>query len=302
MVAELAWFEEKAKERSLKLASAVHPTARAYVDYLLATTYAPYPVQLTALWASSAPTSRRADGASGSARLPGVRPALDQSGLCGLGGRARGRRGPRACPRRRPRARGLPLDRPLRAGLLADGLLGRRWLIRRRCTSHSPSPARTLGERRIQADLKTFQRFGVYGTSALTLVTAQNSVGVRALELLSTEFVTQQIAAVAEDFEVRAAKTGALGSAEIIETVAAAVVAHAIPNLVVDPVMISKHGDPLLDPGAVEVLKARLFRGPRSLPRTSTRPPSCSVERSGARRRCATRRVPPAISEPARRS
>ena len=51
MVAELAWFEEKAKERSLELASAVHPTARAYVDYLLATTYAPYPVQLTALWA-----------------------------------------------------------------------------------------------------------------------------------------------------------------------------------------------------------------------------------------------------------
>jgi hydroxymethylpyrimidine/phosphomethylpyrimidine kinase len=111
----------------------------------------------------------------------------------------------------------------------------------------------------IQADLKTFQRFGVYGTSALTLVTAQNSVGVRAVELLRAELISQQIAAVAEDFEVRAAKTGALGSAEIIETVAAAVVAHAIPNLVVDPVMISKHGDPLLDPGAVEVLKARLF-------------------------------------------
>jgi hydroxymethylpyrimidine kinase/phosphomethylpyrimidine kinase len=111
----------------------------------------------------------------------------------------------------------------------------------------------------IQADLKTFQRFGVYGTSALTLVTAQNTVGVRAVELLRAELITQQIAAVAEDFEVRAAKTGALGSAEIIETVAVAVVAHAIPNLVVDPVMISKHGDPLLDPGAVEVLKAQLF-------------------------------------------
>jgi len=51
MVAELAWFEEKGKERSLELASAVHPTARAYADHLLATTYAPYPVQLTALWA-----------------------------------------------------------------------------------------------------------------------------------------------------------------------------------------------------------------------------------------------------------
>lgn len=111
----------------------------------------------------------------------------------------------------------------------------------------------------IQADLKTFQRFGVYGASALTLVTVQNTVGVRAVELLSTGLIVQQIAAVAEDFEVRAAKTGALGSEEIIEAVAAAVLEHGIPNLVVDPVMISKHGDPLLDTGAVETLKARLF-------------------------------------------
>ncbi len=111
----------------------------------------------------------------------------------------------------------------------------------------------------IQADLKTFQRFGVYGTSALTLVTAQNTVGVRAVELLSTQLITQQIAAVAEDFEVRAAKTGALGSSEIIEAVAAALEEHAIPSPVVDPVMISKHGDSLLDAGAVETLKARLF-------------------------------------------
>ena len=111
----------------------------------------------------------------------------------------------------------------------------------------------------IQADLKTFQRFGVYGTSALTLVTAQNTVGVRAVELLPTQLITQQIASVAEDFEVRAAKTGALGSGEIIEAVAAALEEHAIPNPVVDPVMISKHGDSLLDAGAVETLKARLF-------------------------------------------
>jgi hydroxymethylpyrimidine/phosphomethylpyrimidine kinase len=111
----------------------------------------------------------------------------------------------------------------------------------------------------IQADLKTFQRFGVYGTSALTLVTAQNSVGVHAVELLSTELIARQIAAVAEDFEVRAAKTGALGSSEIIEAVAAALEEHAIPNLVVDPVMISKHGDPLLDAGAGAALEARLF-------------------------------------------
>jgi len=111
----------------------------------------------------------------------------------------------------------------------------------------------------IQADLKTFQRFGLYGTSALTLVTAQNTLGVRRVDLLSPELVVAQIAAVAEDFEVRAAKTGALGSAEIIEAVAAAVERHALPNLIVDPVMISKHGDSLLAMGAIEILKVRLF-------------------------------------------
>jgi hydroxymethylpyrimidine/phosphomethylpyrimidine kinase len=111
----------------------------------------------------------------------------------------------------------------------------------------------------IQADLKTFQRFGVFGMSAVTLVTAQNSIGVRAMELLPPEFVDQQIAAVAEDFEVRAAKTGALGSAEIIEAVVAALEKHAMPDLVVDPVMISKHGDRLLTSEAAAALKARLL-------------------------------------------
>ncbi len=111
----------------------------------------------------------------------------------------------------------------------------------------------------IQADLKTFQRFGVYGASAITLVTAQNTLGVRGVELLSPEFVAQQIGTVAEDFEVSAAKTGALGSAEIIEAVTAAIEAHAFANLVVDPVMISKHGDPLLAPEASDALKTRLL-------------------------------------------
>jgi len=111
----------------------------------------------------------------------------------------------------------------------------------------------------IQADLKTFHRFGVYGTSALTLITAQNTVRVWELHLLQPDLVAKQIEVVAGDFEVRAAKTGALGSAELIEVVAAAVEEHAIANLVVDPVMISKHGDPLLPKGAVEVLRGRLF-------------------------------------------
>jgi hydroxymethylpyrimidine/phosphomethylpyrimidine kinase len=113
----------------------------------------------------------------------------------------------------------------------------------------------------IQADLKTFQRFGVYGASALTLITAQNTVGVRELYLLPRELVASQIAAVAEDLDLRAAKTGALGSAALIETVADAAVQHGIPNLVIDPVMISKHGDALLAEDAVEALKSRLFPG-----------------------------------------
>ncbi len=111
----------------------------------------------------------------------------------------------------------------------------------------------------IQADLKTFQHLGVYGTSALTLITAQNTLGVRQVHLLPPELVAEQIAAVAEDLEVRAAKTGALGSEELIDAVATALEEHAIPNLVVDPVMISKHGDPLLPEGAVDTLKRRLF-------------------------------------------
>ncbi len=111
----------------------------------------------------------------------------------------------------------------------------------------------------IQADLKTFQRFHVYGTSALTLVTAQNTQGVREVHLLPPALVASQVAAVMEDFEVRAAKTGALGSAALVEAVATAVAEHAIPNLVVDPVMVSKHGDPLLGEEAVNALERLLF-------------------------------------------
>jgi hydroxymethylpyrimidine/phosphomethylpyrimidine kinase len=111
----------------------------------------------------------------------------------------------------------------------------------------------------IQADLKTFHHFGVHGTTALTLITAQNTVGVREVHLLPPELVVKQIEVVAEDFEIRAAKTGALGSEEIIEAVAAGAAEHAIPDLVVDPVMISKHGDPLLPKGAVDALKRRLL-------------------------------------------
>jgi hydroxymethylpyrimidine/phosphomethylpyrimidine kinase len=98
----------------------------------------------------------------------------------------------------------------------------------------------------------------VYGTSALTLVTAQNTRGVDRLELLAPDLVTAQIDAVAGDLPIAAAKTGALGAVAIVEAVAGAVAAHGIAPLVVDPVMLSKHGAPLLDAGAVAAL-ARLL-------------------------------------------
>src|SRR5215472_11909623 len=86
----------------------------------------------------------------------------------------------------------------------------------------------------IQADLKTFTAFGVYGMSAITAVTAQNTLGVQALEVLSPDLVDAQIASVTRDIGVDAAKTGMLGSAEVAERVAACVRRLLIPNLVVD--------------------------------------------------------------------
>jgi hydroxymethylpyrimidine/phosphomethylpyrimidine kinase len=105
----------------------------------------------------------------------------------------------------------------------------------------------------IQADLKTFHQFGVYGEAAITLITVQNSVRVSRVELLPPELVAEQIASVLEDIPPAAAKTGALGSPEIVRTVARAAAAFDFP-LVVDPVMVSKHGAPLGGHGIEELL------------------------------------------------
>jgi hydroxymethylpyrimidine/phosphomethylpyrimidine kinase len=112
----------------------------------------------------------------------------------------------------------------------------------------------------IQADLKTFAAHGVYGTSAVTAVTAQNTTGVTAIEALSADLVTAQIEAVMSDIGAHAAKTGMLANAAIVEAVAAAVEDLEIPLLVVDPVMISKSGDTLLDDEAFAMMKAELLR------------------------------------------
>src|ERR671935_1802329 len=98
----------------------------------------------------------------------------------------------------------------------------------------------------IQADLKTFQALGVYGTSTLTAITAQNTLGVRAVHEIPTNVIADQIDAVAEDLGVDAAKTGMLSSAEIIATVADRVRHWRLNERLVDPVMVAKSGDRLL--------------------------------------------------------
>src|SRR5580700_1448879 len=104
----------------------------------------------------------------------------------------------------------------------------------------------------IQADLKTFQQFGVYGEAVLTLLTVQNSVCVDRVECLAPEFVLAQLRSVLDDIPPAAAKTGALGNVAIVEAIADAASRFAFP-LVVDPVMISKHGAALV---SIEARKA----------------------------------------------
>jgi hydroxymethylpyrimidine/phosphomethylpyrimidine kinase len=111
----------------------------------------------------------------------------------------------------------------------------------------------------IQADLKTFTVLGVFGMTAVTAVTVQNTKGVSGYEELSPDTVAEQIRAVATDIGVDAAKTGMLASAAIVAAVANAVAETGITNLVVDPVSVSKHGQPLLAPDAVDALRARIL-------------------------------------------
>lgn len=111
----------------------------------------------------------------------------------------------------------------------------------------------------IQADLKTFAALGVYGTSAITAVTAQNTLGVSSVFVLPADLVAAQIEAVAGDIEVHATKTGMLANAAIVEVVAAAIEELELPNLVVDPVMVAKSGDRLLDDDGIQMMRLELL-------------------------------------------
>jgi hydroxymethylpyrimidine/phosphomethylpyrimidine kinase len=111
----------------------------------------------------------------------------------------------------------------------------------------------------IQADLKTFSAFRVFGMSVITAVTAQNSLGVQGVENLPPAFVAQQLRSVLEDFGADAAKCGMLSTAPIIEAVAAGLTERRIEKLVVDPVMVAKSGDRLLEPEARAALADRIL-------------------------------------------
>lgn len=111
----------------------------------------------------------------------------------------------------------------------------------------------------IQADLKTFAALEVYGTSAITAITAQNTVGVTQVLALSPSLVAAQIDAILDDIGMHALKTGMLANTAIIEVVAKIVRQHRLKNLVVDPVMVATSGDLLIKKNAVAALRSRLI-------------------------------------------
>jgi hydroxymethylpyrimidine/phosphomethylpyrimidine kinase len=110
----------------------------------------------------------------------------------------------------------------------------------------------------IQADLKTFHQFGVYGTSVLVAVTAQNTRGVTGIHVIPADVVRQQIDAVASDLKPESVKTGMLASAPLVEVVAAGIRQHQFSNYVLDPVMVATSGDRLLDGDAESLVRDQL--------------------------------------------
>ena len=111
----------------------------------------------------------------------------------------------------------------------------------------------------IQADLKTFLANGVYGMSAITALTAQNTCGVRSVRNSTPEFLADQLDAIFEDIPPDAVKIGMVSSAELIEIIAAKLKFRAVKKIVVDPVMVATSGSRLIDENAVKTLQTKLF-------------------------------------------
>jgi len=124
----------------------------------------------------------------------------------------------------------------------------------------------------IQADLKTFQMRGVFGTSVITAVTAQNTLGVFDIHAIPLQTIQSQLKAIADDFTISAFKIGMLGTAEIIECVAEALKQYHFGMLVLDPVMIAKGGAPLLQQSAVDSLMKTLDFTPEQEQRITDNP------------------------------
>jgi hydroxymethylpyrimidine/phosphomethylpyrimidine kinase len=111
----------------------------------------------------------------------------------------------------------------------------------------------------IQADIRTFSAFGVHATTALTAITAQNTLGVSQVENLDPDLVEAQVRSVTSDFAVTATKTGMLAQASTVERVASLASEGLLPNLVVDPVLVSTSGHVLMAKGGVEAYRLALF-------------------------------------------
>lgn len=111
----------------------------------------------------------------------------------------------------------------------------------------------------IQADLKTFQMRGVFGTTVITAITAQNTQGVSDIHSVPLATIESQLKAIADDFQIRAFKVGMLGTAEVINCVAAQLKRYDFGKFVLDPVMIAKGGSPLLQQNAIAALREKLL-------------------------------------------
>ena len=111
----------------------------------------------------------------------------------------------------------------------------------------------------IQADLKTFHRFGVFGTSVITAITAQNTIGVDAWQAVPLKLIRQQLDAVARDLRPHAVKSGMLPDAAVVRTVADGLREHALAPYVLDPVMVATSGDPLVEPDAIAAIRDQLL-------------------------------------------
>src|SRR4051794_18775795 len=182
-------------------------------------------------------------------RLRPRRHRRDPGGRCAARGCRRRRRDGCGDGRRRPRRRSSPAAR--RGGRGGRGVTP--------VVALSIAGSDSGGGAGTQADLKTFAALGVFGTSAIAALTAQNTATVEGVHVPPPDFLDQQIEAVLSDFDVRAVKRGMLATAANVAVVARRAAAGALPNLVVDPVLVASTGRPLLEPDAEQAYVEQLF-------------------------------------------